>query len=90
MTIDGESIAPENPEPFADDHALVFRKLFSNSEQARLMIEATSLFPDTVEGTQAAFNVMALIDELHMTRYDDVEAMFGRIRTIFETWKIHL
>ncbi len=85
-----DSIAPERPEPFAEDHALVIRKLFSNSERARVAIEGTALFPDTVDGAQAAFNVMALIDELHMTRYDDVETMFGRIRTIFQAWKINL
>ncbi len=85
-----DSVVPERPEPFAEDHALVVRKIFTVSERIRLASEACEIIPDTVEGAQAVFNVGALVDELHMTRYENVEPLIKQMRFIFERFNIHL
>ncbi len=76
--------------PFAEDHALVVRKVYTNSQRIQRASEACELFPDTIEGAQAVFNVGALVDELHTTRYENIEPLIGRMRMIFERFNIHL
>lgn len=79
-----DSEAPKKLEPFAEDHALVIRKLFNNSQRIQRASEACELLPDTVEGAEAVWNIAALVDELHRTTYSNVEPLFDRIRAILQ------
>lgn len=76
--------------PDGEDHALVRRRSMSNGDRVVQYIEALALFPDTPEGTEAAINILDMVDILHGARLDSVEGIFTNIRLIFESFNIHL
>lgn len=83
-----ESIIPDTER--SEDCAIVVKKLFTNTERLQKATEALALLPDTVDGSDALFCIMDLIDSLHQTPYDDVEGLFTRIRIIYKSWNITL
>lgn len=76
--------------PDNEDHQLVKRILLPNSERARMRNEALAFLPDTVKAVDAIFSITDLLEEIHTTRYKDVNDIFARIDAIFALWKIKI